>query len=249
MSQQPDKLFREKLRGYERPVSGNAWERVAEHLHKKNSRNLWLKVAAAVLALVAAGGLLLLSVNNDPAPSLAEKTQPADHAESPSSPALRAPRKALTPERKQASGRKNEMKIKSPPGHAEDRKQKADLPAPEPSSLTSAEVAEVNPSSEPTPTIGDSLSPANTKTETRMTIVFSAQEVNDKYLETNEHDKHDKKDLADATSVEKKTSSFQSLLKRARDLKHNQDPLGDLRQKKNDILAFNFKPGKGHDQN
>lgn len=247
MSQQPDKLFREKLRGYERPVSGNAWERVSEHLYKTNSRNLWLKIAAAVLALVVAGGLLFLSVNKEPAPSLAVKTQPAD----PSYPALQAPGKAVTPERKQAPGRKNEMKIKSAPapGRARDRKRKADVPAPEPSSLTSAKVAEVNPSANPekkNPTVQDTPSPATTETEDRMTIIFSAQEVNDKYLEANEQDK---KELADATSTEKKTSSFQSLLKKARDLKHNQDPLGDLRQKKNEILAFNFKPGRDHDQN
>lgn len=249
MSQQPDKLFREKLQGYERPVSGNAWERVSEHLYKKNSRNLWLKIAAAVLLLVVAGGLLFLSVNKDPARSLAVKIQPADDTESPSSPALHAPRKAVTPERKQAPARKNEMKIKSQPGPARDRKRKADLPASEPSSLTSATVAEVNPSANPekkNPTVHDTPSPATTATEDRMTIVFSAQEVNDKYLEANEQDK---KELADATSIEKKTSSFQSLLKKARDLKHNQDPIGDLRQKKNEILAFNFKPGKDQDQN
>jgi hypothetical protein len=69
-----------------------------------------------------------------------------------------------------------------------------------------------------------------------MTIVFSAEEVNEKYL--------DKKGMADATPESKAASSLRKLLDKAYALKHNQDPMGELRQKKNEILAFNFKDDK-----
>jgi hypothetical protein len=54
----------------------------------------------------------------------------------------------------------------------------------------------------------------------------------------------DKKALAQATSEEKKSSTFKKLLKKANDLKSNQDPFGDLREKKNEILALNFRNEK-----
>ena len=39
------------------------------------------------------------------------------------------------------------------------------------------------------------------------------------------------------------------LLKKANDLKNNHDPMGELRQKKNEILALNFKGEKQRGQN
>jgi hypothetical protein len=65
--------------------------------------------------------------------------------------------------------------------------------------------------------------------------------VNAKYL--------DKKSLAEATSNEKKPSRLRKLLDKAYDLKHNQEPFADLRQKKNEILALNFKNEKQPSQN
>jgi hypothetical protein len=59
----------------------------------------------------------------------------------------------------------------------------------------------------------------------------------------------DKKSLAQATSGEKKPSTLRKLLDKAYDLKHNQDPFGDLRQKKNEILALNFRSEKQRSQN
>jgi hypothetical protein len=42
---------------------------------------------------------------------------------------------------------------------------------------------------------------------------------------------------------------LRKLLDKAYDLKHNQDPLGDLRQKKNEIFALNFKNDKQRSEN
>lgn len=68
-----------------------------------------------------------------------------------------------------------------------------------------------------------------------MTLVFNARET-EAYL--------DKNSVDDATEEGKDASTFKKLLQKARDLKTNQDPLGDLRLKKNEILALNFKNDK-----
>jgi hypothetical protein len=74
-----------------------------------------------------------------------------------------------------------------------------------------------------------------------ISIVITATEADEKYL--------NKKSLADATSEEKKSSTLRKLLDTAYDLKNNQEPFGDLRQKKNEILALNFKSDKQRSQN
>jgi hypothetical protein len=53
----------------------------------------------------------------------------------------------------------------------------------------------------------------------------------------------------DATPEDKKPSTLKKLLRKANELTNNQDPLGDLRQKKNEILALNFKSDKQRGQN
>jgi hypothetical protein len=79
------------------------------------------------------------------------------------------------------------------------------------------------------------------KEQEGVTLIYSAEEVNEKYL--------NKKALAEATSDNKKPSTLRKLFDKAYDLKHNQDPFGDLRQKKNEILALNFKNEKQRSQN
>jgi hypothetical protein len=54
MNQQPDKLFRERLAGLNRPAPSSAWSRVEANLDKKKSKGLWLKIAASLLILFVA---------------------------------------------------------------------------------------------------------------------------------------------------------------------------------------------------
>ena len=58
MNQQPDKIFRDRLQGYEKPASPEAWKRIAGNIHKKNEKALWLKIAAAILMIAVAGVFL-----------------------------------------------------------------------------------------------------------------------------------------------------------------------------------------------
>jgi CRISPR/Cas system CSM-associated protein Csm2 small subunit len=98
----------------------------------------------------------------------------------------------------------------------------------------------ISPVSE-TPATEVAIAQTTPKEDHGVTLVFTAEEVNEKYL--------DKKALAEATSNEKKTSMLRKLYDKAYDLKHNQNPFGDLRQKKNEILALNFKSEKQRSQN
>jgi hypothetical protein len=83
-------------------------------------------------------------------------------------------------------------------------------------------------------TIDNNESPQN------VTIIFTTEEVNEKYLAKNTD--------AEATPTSEETSGLRKLLDKAYDLKTNRDFLGELRQKKNEILAMNFKNDK-HTQN
>jgi hypothetical protein len=89
------------------------------------------------------------------------------------------------------------------------------------------------------PQIETTSVPAETEHE-KITLVYTAKDV-EEYL--------DKKSLAEATSDSKKSSTLKKLLKKANDLTNNQDPFGELRQKKNEILALNFKNEKQRGQN
>jgi hypothetical protein len=87
----------------------------------------------------------------------------------------------------------------------------------------------------------ENQTPEVKKQNRSITIILAAEEVNEKYL--------DKKSLAEATHEEKKSSTFKKLLDKANNLKHNQDAIGEIRQKKNEILALNFRNDKERIQN
>ena len=60
-----DEIFRRKLRGYEAVPPGDIWEGVSDHLHakRKQKRRAQWRVAASLLAIVAAGSLLMFQFN------------------------------------------------------------------------------------------------------------------------------------------------------------------------------------------
>ncbi|HTF17848.1 MAG TPA: hypothetical protein VK658_07235 [Chryseolinea sp.] len=68
-----------------------------------------------------------------------------------------------------------------------------------------------------------------------VTLTYTADDVS-AYLDKNVD--------GEATDDDKKQSTLKKLLQKANDLKTNQDPFGELRQRKNEILALNFKNDK-----
>jgi hypothetical protein len=241
MNQQPDKLFRDKLQSFNTPAPSGAWNRIESNLDKKNDKILWFRIAASLL-LVAIAAWLLWPANSikTPQPELADKTKKQEIVtpEQKKEEQLVAPasvqenkiaRKEIAPRKRTVN--KQQESIQEEVQKIESITNKALI-----AQNTSVENNEaVNTQTISTPVETQTAVVAATEIQ-KVKIIFSAEEVNNKYL--------DKKALAEATSEEKKSSTLKKLLDKAYDLKYNQDPFGDLRQKKNEILALNFRTDK-----
>lgn len=260
MNQQPDKFFRDKLEHYQRPAPTGAWDKIEAGLEKKTTRGIWWRIAASLL-LVALVSFTLWKTTQTASDSrtLADKTEPA-----PSKNARPDPSKAQTttsettaPKTTDAQIRKDVAQTHSDKSNSSNSKpeHKKNALVPEQSMhKQTVAVREVAPKDQEANT-HDVVTEPLVKNETA--VVASAQEVitpavvesaskkitiTISAIESEEY--LDKKALADATSGEKKSSTLQKLLKKADDLTNNQNPFGELRQKKNEILALNFKSEK-----
>ncbi len=252
MNQQPDKLFREKVENFQMNVSANAWNRVEENLSKKNSGAFWLKVAASMTIVAVSLFMVLSKQKSIDSTKLATKTK--DELKAPTKETIKTLERKLSNPTKKIIGREKAEQKLTPkettrPVVKEQLKKSVSESAPT-NEVTVAQREEPVPSIQ---TESENTIAVVEKAETEIpaakhatkvshvTIVITANEADEKYL--------DKKSLADATSEEKKTSTLRKLLDTAYDLKYNQDPFGDLRQKKNEILALNFKSDKQRSQN
>ena len=249
MNEQPDKFFREKLYDYERPVSANAWRRIAKNRKTRNHR--WLGIAAAMLLLSVAGILLFSIDTKQPERVVAENGESTGERKSDNN--IRIPDEPLS--------QKTPDETASPTytGAGDIVKKKVDKKqniAPEKNTSPGQLAVVTEPSVPPlgemkaeaihdTAEHGDQeviASPLSDNQGRRtVTIIFNADEVNEKYF--------NKKTVAEATSPAKEASTLKKLLDKAYDLKHNQDPLGEIRQKKNKILALNFRGEKQRNAN
>jgi hypothetical protein len=221
MTSQPDKLFREKLENFQRPVSAAAWERIESGLHKNQSKGLWLKFAAG-LALFAVATYLLWPVdqienqqasNSNP---VAPNTEAGEKINSEKIAPITAKEESTTPK----TVVKNNTKKSNPVVKTE-----------------SLQKNKVNASDPVVTVLDNELQIATTEakqieTTPTKTIIYTAEEVNAKFLK--------KKSPSEATASEKKTSGIQKLMGLAYTIKNPDNGLGDLRQKKDEILALNF---------
>lgn len=250
MSDQRDKLFREKLYGYERPVPARAWSQVSANLKGTRSAVWWRSVAAITLFCIAGGAIYPLirrsqSQIAQPVTKLSTETasplvmerpenkqdpEKEAHKASVTPPALSEAQleKKTTPVRQTSPALPRSKKV----DNVVDDLPMLDTPAPEP-------VAQIHQ----IPHSSTKQSPDQTDASRRnhVTIVFTAAEVNEKYLS--------KTQQPDATSGDQETSRLKNMLEKAYDLTHNQDPIGDLRQKKNEILAMNFRKPRPNTEN
>ena len=238
MNQQPDKLFHDKLHGYQKPVGADVWERIRAAPAHRSRQTVWLRAAASILIVAAAGILIFPVIQHDRRPVAGEagQTAPASPTESLAS-ENQAPEENTAKDETSPSTARHAALAKKSPSKRSSNVLKPDtsaeppiVPSPAPLEetgvLASEQVVVTNPS------LG-SPTPSQRKT---VTIVFTSEEVNQKYLS--------RKNEAHATSDEKQPSTLRNLLDKAQDLKHNQDPLGEIRQKKDEILAMNFRKDK-----
>jgi hypothetical protein len=253
MNEQPDKLFHDKLYDYQRPVSSAAWKRIARKRKERNSITR-LRAAAAILLLAVAGFLLFpLSTKQSPT-VIAEKNDVQENKSTPEgenhSPALQQPLSnerpkqiapvAPGPEKKDIH-RKVDKQKNTPPQTKPSGNQEI-IDATESVTLRGESEAEaIDDTAGDFPREVASSAPSDHAERKTVTIVFSAEEVNEKYL--------NKSAVAEATPPVKETSTFMKLLDKAYDLKCNQDPLGELRQKKNEIFALNFSGERQRNEN
>jgi len=248
MNQQPDKLFREKLEGYQKPAPASAWEKIAAAQAKKNTKGPWLKIAAS-LSLLAVAGYVLWSVNSS------SNTQQNTITNAEKEPVTASVPQDNSSKKELAENNSDLLPLaKSQPAVKRKSPNKKGIKSEQTQKVAIIEETNVNDQSlqstnslasetEPTPNQETSIEESQVTEKPvvqTVTMVFTAEDV-DGYL--------DKKALAEATSEEKKSSTLKKLLKKANDLTNNQDPFGELRQKKNEILALNFRSEKQRGQN
>ena len=259
MNRQPDKIFRDKLHGYKKPVPPGVWERISHTKDSNTVRNYWPRVAAAILILATTGILLSPILKNEPRELVSDnvnthpKTGDASSEGDRSSGNTQLQKEPMVEETIPPAATEQKLSanqhMRKPTDKTIQKKEPVQtIPAEEVEMPVIAleEIDAVDTSIEtaqPELASATETSPEvriNPDTE-RITIVFSAEEVNEKYLI--------KKADAEATSLEKESSTLKKLLAKAYDIKHNQDPIGDLRQKKNEILALNFRRDKQRTEN
>jgi len=243
-NQQPDKFFREKLTHYHKPAPVGAWDKIESSLKKSENKFAWWKVAASLLLLTAIAYVLWLqtsSLNTQPI----SQTRPEIESLSAKSidPKIDSSEKSLNSHELQteqasssigAKGKKSSDKKVRRNTVGPDKKNTSEVTSTVPASTEENFQPVETPSPETVSSeVVQSIQPIKKSSSITMTITT---EETDKYL--------DKNALAGATSRERRSSTFKKLLKKANELTTNQDPFGDLRVKKNEILALEFKNDK-----
>jgi hypothetical protein len=261
MMNETDKFFKEKLGTFERSVPASAWNKVERNIGAKGTQGLWLKIAASV-AIFTAIFLLAYNFTNDSSKTIAGNSVESsidntriEKKKTPNAGTVTTPDEGNPEVPKNKTAEKVQKKKQAKNTNAKDlSSQKLEMKNVQPSQNLVSHHNTQGPAtvqqSELVPAIEEeviaiaevpNLNETGSENEKSVTLVYSAEEVNAKYLNKNT--------MAEATTDPKKSSTLRKLLDKAYDLKHNQDPVGELRQKKNEILALNFKNEKQRSQN
>lgn len=227
MTSQPDKLFRDKLENFQRPAPVGAWDKIDSNLSRPDKKVIWIRIAAGIVLLTAAAILLWpspeekerIAVKQDQTP--VHKKDPAPQQTVPVQQAEQVVNKPGLATAERTTPKKQKPLTPSVPEKSQTTEKPVIIPVPEQQEL----VAEVNVPEE--------------KEISSTTIVYSTAEVNSKFLK--------KKLPAHATPQAEDASHIQKLIGLAYSAKNSETGLGDLRQKKDDILALSF--GKKKSEN
>lgn len=267
-TEQPDKIFREKLANFEKAAPANAWDRIEAGLGstKRPGVPYW-RIAAAVLVM----GLLTYALisSQTEAPALIAEAKKESTVD-PTDIFMPVPNAADSgvvekldaemPERTTAESNSEVKNLRpitqenisrSPKGT--DASTGNSIAAREPYESTAPITVDISEGVENTDFESNAriLSENNTRNayadqpnypseRQSITLVMTADDTK-AYLKKNTED--------GATQGSGKTSTLKRVLQKASELKSNdQDPFGDLRQIKNEILALNFKSEKQREQ-
>lgn len=208
-----DKLFKEKLETHTLQPSAQAWEKVESHLSKKNKMVVWLRVAA-VIALLTAVAFVVVNFNDPQKQIVEEKIKPQQEP-------------AVVPEQKKEEQKQTVKKDplpkkKAAPAEVQEVQEVQEMPKVE------EQVAIVE---EPAPVIEEVPQQVKTeKVQKPITLVYSLPAIK----------KEEKPEPTVALDEPKKTG-LERVLEIAKEVKNADNPLGELREAKDDILAFEFK--------
>ena len=264
MTSYPDPLFREGLEHYRKPAPASAWERIESGLDKKKHRSPWLKIAACLTLLIAT--MFMLFHSNQTDTTLATTTKKTTAVTlNPDAAITDATGRQEIGDRKQEAGDRGQetgdrrQEIGSAQQTLTKKRitnsfqltnvQKSEKLIESVSQIGETPIASLNETNEKT------TSPAqlttveertdvvrvDASTDTRGTsISYSADMVNERFI---------KKECAvEATPEKKNASGLQKVIEKALDLKNEESLLGDLREKKNDLLTINY-PAKKRETN
>jgi hypothetical protein len=232
MTSQPDKFFRDKLETFEKTAPMAAWNKIEARLEKKRNKIVWLRIAAG-LALLSVASIALWTFQES------SQTELANHIQVPSSTTTPKVKDAdTTPETNPAPIKEQNQSKKSKAAHTTKKTIVQDTSTP----LPLVAVIEPKQNQESTFAANESVVAHHSVTEedveapSSRTIVYTVNEVNARFLK--------KVSPVEATSDEKKSSGIQKLMGLAYTIKNTETGIGDLRQKKNEILALNFRDNK-----
>ena len=254
MTSPPDKLFRNGLENYRKPAPVSAWDRIESGLDHKRNNRMWMKIAAGLLLLIAAGTMLWNQDHNDIASAKTENKNVIKNEE-------------IHDELSQSgTGEKMESNVKQykevdddqfatngleSKGKVETAKQISQpiasvIPENKPDEVAINKVDEPEDVVAGTNAVAEmeletNKDKANNVTDSRGTnIVYSAKEVNSKFLKPGAS--------PEATMEKKTTSGFQKVLDKAFELQNEESLLAELREKKNEWLSINI-PSKQRETN
>lgn len=209
MTDQPDKLFRDKLQHYHLPPPASAWAAIEKNLRQHRPFAYWK--AAAAIALLVLAGWLLYRINLKP--ETQHEKPLAQQTELVTPPPVVAPQPAVD---RPAAAPGHAKHAKKEPNHQ--RKIVVTAAAP-PDQLSIAATEEVT-SHQPV------LEERTLSTPTGNTWFIPAHEAQ-QFLKAN---------VADATPEEKKSSRFQKFVELAGIIASEDDMMGRLRERKDNLL-------------
>lgn len=233
----PDNLFRNKLENFQRPAPAGAWDKLEQNLDKRKTPIAWMRVAAGIALLAAAAVWVWPSQKQDQV--LSDNTKPVAPKNEISLPVTADAanhQPVVTENTKENFTASHEPKTIR-------KKQHSLSPTHPPAKHNTAPVPD-KPNDDPL--LAEAITPepisieAQNKKEAAIAstiITYSADEVNAKFLK--------KKAIPQATPEPADASAIQKLIGLAYAAKNSDADIGSLRQKKDEILALNFRNKKG----
>lgn len=242
MSQQPDDLFRSRLESYQKPVNPEAWDKVESRLNNRKRVVLLYKVAAALIPVAVVASVLVFREDQQ---TIAEKpieniSPPTEKKQVVAEPIFKPEVETKVEPKNQVAKESSRKQIRRVNYIPVDNQEvaTASIPADETERNETAVAINLPVENSTNPT-GTEIGEPTIEPGTSFTLTYSYQDVAtyQKNLEP------------EATSETKKASGIKRLLKKARELKLPEDPMGELRTKKNEILALNFRSEKKQSNN